>query len=611
MNLDTENPAASAARASCALHIPSRVLLLWGTSMAVAGVGVVLLLGELPGLNWTLWTLLAMAGFVFWARRRGRVLGTRRTTMLALACLLVIGAAITGLPPLQIVIAAGVVILAALIIIETGDIQAPASPTRIALAPLTMAVAVLEEARWQASETATLLRANRNLPALRGSLIAAPIVIAFFLLLSAADPTLGSWRSATWSALSSYSFAQRALLFIALGIITLGAYSIAAESPPAPEQITPTTEAPAEVLGSTERLIVLGSLAALFAVFLVLQISYLFGDAGSRAGSGLTYADAAHRGFIELTLTATLSAVLIILLHKLARHDARERLVKYCTLLLIAEVLPMLLSANFRLAHYETAYGYTLLRLYVHVCIALICVAMLLLARQILTSIDLLRLTEQIGVAVVIACSALAFWNHTGWIVDRNLERYTAGRPLDARYLMELAAACPDTTPALVASLRKLDATDVRAQQLRIYLLSDQHGVLDELNARWFRWNLRRVQARQALENLRGASSDTRRVRLAVVASSPEQFIGTSLPVAWQRSVSASPAGAIHLGAGHFIQSTCRSAWSCGTPRASCRRSRSTARSIRCNGPSTTHSGMPTRRVSLSSLSKVGASLLT
>jgi hypothetical protein len=521
MNLDTADPAA--AQASSALHIPSRLLLLWGTSMAVAGVGVALLFGELPGLNWTLWTLLAMAGFAFWARRRGRVLGSRRITMLGLACLLVIGAAMTGLLPLQMVIAAGVLILAALTIIETDDMQAPASPTRIALAPLTAAVAVLEETRWQASETAALLRANRNLPALRGSLIAAPIVIAFFLLLSTADPTLESWRSATWNALSSYSCVQRALLFIALGIITLGAYSIAADSPPAPEQIIPATENPADVLGSTERLIVLGSLAALFAVFLVLQISYLFGDAGSRAGSGLTYADAAHRGFIELTLTATLSAILIIVLQKLARHDARERLVKYCALLLIAEVLPMLLSANFRLAQYETAYGYTLLRLYVHVCIALIYVAMLLLARQVLTAIDLLRLTEQVGVAVVIACSALAFWNHTGWIVDRNVARYTSGKPLDAMYLMKLAAACPDTTPALVAALRKLDATDVRAQRLRIYLLSDHHGVLDEPNARWFRWNLRRAQAKPALENLRGASSDTRRVRLAVVSSSPQQ----------------------------------------------------------------------------------------
>ena len=279
------------------------------------------------------------------------------------------------------------------------------------------------------------------------------------------------------------------------------------------------------MLGSTERLIVLGSLAALFAVFLVLQISYLFGDAGSRAGSGLTYADAAHRGFIELTLTATLSAILIIVLQKLARHDAGERLVKYCALLLIAEVLPMLLSANFRLAQYETAYGYTLLRLYVHVCIALIYVAMLLLARQMLTSIDLLQLTEQIGVAVIIACAGLAFWNHTGWIVDRNVERYMAGRPLDARYLMELAAACPDTTPALAASLRKLSGTDVRTQRLRIYLLSDHHGVLDELNGRWFRWNLRRAQAKQALENLRGASSDTRRVRLAARNNSSARLL--------------------------------------------------------------------------------------
>jgi hypothetical protein len=467
--------------------------------MAIAAIGVGLLFDELPGLNWTLWMLLATAGFVFWACRQGRTLGPRRITMLALICLLAIGAAITGLLLLQIAIVGGVLVLGALLIIETGDIEAHTSPARIALAPLIVAVEVFEQTQLRGAEAAALLRDNRSLPALRGSLIAAPILIAFFLLLSGADPTLESWRSATWNALTSSSFVPRALFFIVLAIATLGAYSVAAHSPPAPDQISPATEAPAGVLGSTERLIVLGSVATLFAVFLVLQISYLFGDAGSRAGSGLTYADAAHRGFIELTLTAMLSAVLIIILQKLARHDARESLVKYCAVLLIVELLPMLLSANSRLTHYETAYGYTLLRLYVHVYIALICVAMLLLVRHVLTSIHLLRLSEQIGATLIIACAGLTYWNHAAWIIERNLERYAAGSLLDTRYLVELAAAGPDATPALVAAFPRLDAADPQTQRLRGSLLSDEHGVLDQRRARWYRWNLRRSQAQEAL----------------------------------------------------------------------------------------------------------------
>ena len=49
-------------------------------------------------------------------------------------------------------------------------------------------------------------------------------------------------------------------------------------------------------LGDTERLIILGSVVALFAAFLLLQLSYLFGNAPARIGSGVTFAEYARRG---------------------------------------------------------------------------------------------------------------------------------------------------------------------------------------------------------------------------------------------------------------------------------------------------------------------------
>jgi len=500
MHPDTLDQATSHADAS--LHARPRLWLLWGMSVASAGIGTWLLYDELPGINWTLWTLTASLGFVFWARTDTRPLGAERATLLALACCLAAGAAMTGMSLLQVAIALCILMLAALVILASDTPLADESPANLTLAPLAAAAEIVTECTLRASEAATSLRAEQSLPALRGSILAAPIVIAFFLLLSAADPTLANWRTSAWSTLSSLSFVPPVLLFIILGTATLGAFGIAARrSAELDDTITHVDEPQVGVLGATERLIVLGSVAVLFAVFLILQLSYLFDNSGSRAGSGLTFADAAHRGFIELTLTATLTAVLVIALDRFALRSARENVVKYCALVLLAESLPMLLSANSRISHYEAAYGYSLLRLYVHVYIAIVGVAMLLLARQTLSSIDLGRLVQHLAITATIAIAVLSFWNHAAWIVEKNVDRYVAERKLDVMHLTRVAAAGPDAIPQLVTSLPRLAPAD--AAFLRRYLSEhDPSSALDEHQPRWYRWNLRRTRANDALQRL-------------------------------------------------------------------------------------------------------------
>jgi hypothetical protein len=430
--------------------------------------------------------------------------------LLSLACVLAAGAAFTGAVLLHLAILGSMALLLSLAILAARRPLAQEAPSAKLFAPLLSAVEIAEEGKLHCAEVIGVLGARRSFPAVRGGLIAAPIVAAFFLLLSAADPTLAQWRDAVWSTLSSLSFVPQAVFFLVVGAAVLGAYRIASRTRAEAAAVTGKAEVvERSVFGATERLIVLGAVAALFAVFLVLQLSYLFGNSGARAGSGMTFADAAHRGFIELTLTATLTAALIIVLDRFAARGNREHLVRYCALLLLVESLPMLLSANSRIAHYETAYGYTLLRLYVHVYIALICVGTLLLARQVLRYIELWQLLQQMVISCMLALAVLCFWNHSAWIVIRNVDRYAVTRSMDLDYLEWLATRSPDPIPQLVASLSKLRADDaVRLRALLYRLWSAEESqlsgarILDFREPYWYRWNLRRAQARRSLEAL-------------------------------------------------------------------------------------------------------------
>jgi hypothetical protein len=501
MTIDTASPVTP--RAGTAPRAQPQPWLLWGMSIVVAALGSWLLYDELPGINWTLWTLSASAGFVFCARARARAVGVERATLLTLACALAAGAAMTGMPLLQALIALCIMVLAALVVISSQEPLARRSVPKLAATPLVATAEIIAECWHRTSEAATTLHAERSLAVVRGSLLAAPIVLVFFLLLSGADPTLADWRTAAVSTLSSLEFVPQMLFFIVLGIAALGAYGIAARYPTQSADVIDRAEPRASVLADTERLIVLGSVAALFALFLVLQLSYLFGNAGGRAGSGVTFAAAAHRGFIELTLTAALSAVLIIALDRFAKRGDRENLVKYGALVLIAESIPMLLSANSRITHYEAAYGYTLLRLYVHVYIAVVCIAMILLARQTLRSIDFSQLLRQLAMTAMVALAVMAFWNHAAWIVDKNVGRYAALGQLDANYLRSLTTEMPDGVPQLVASLPQLAPGD--ALVLRQHLLQ-QRGSYGEQQPRWYAWHLRRAQANDALQRLAKSS---------------------------------------------------------------------------------------------------------
>ncbi len=499
MQRNTPNPAIDSALKSPV--VAERAVTLWLTAIGLAATGTWLLFDAAPGLNWFLVTLLIAAGLftVTWRKTRGHSF-QRDWLPVALAIVLAGGAVLTSNGFFHLWIALGVFTQFAILTLLNAGLPAERlGPARTAFAPLPALRLVCLEATYRSdTEARALLRNERNYRTLRGIALALPIVALFFLLLGAADPTLAAWRDALGELLGDSSMIGRLLLFALLFTALLGLYGIALRAPPV-SALDPLRQ-PRAALTDVERTIVLGSVAALFGLFLGLQVSYLFGNPGETPGSGLTFAEALHRGFGEITIVVTLCAWLIIALDRHAIRGTREPVVRVLEVLVVAACALLLASAYHRLVSYEAAYGYTTLRLYVAIYIAAAAMALALLAWEIWRGIDLVRLTRRIMVVAVLALCTPIYWNSAAWVVRQNLARRHSTDNIDTAYWPNGLSA--DAVPEIVAALPLLPRAQAeelaRNLKQRYTSLSDPAGK----HSRWYEWNLRREAARSALQSL-------------------------------------------------------------------------------------------------------------
>jgi len=212
---------------------------------------------------------------------------------------------------------------------------------------------------------------NRVLPVLRGLLLALPVLVVFIALLASADLIFGEWvqRLLDLDLLATFwSWARHGIIIVLVGLTVAGALAYTARARKPGSAISPSWLTPPRFIGATEGLVVINAVNVLFAVFVGLQLTYLFGGLANITASGFTYAEYARRGFAELVMVALLTLALVYVLRDISRLDSpRSPLVfKISGTILVALTCVMLVSAFKRLLLYETAYGFTELRVYVH-----------------------------------------------------------------------------------------------------------------------------------------------------------------------------------------------------------------------------------------------------
>ncbi len=337
------------------------------------------------------------------------------------------------------------------------------------------------------------------LPVLRGLLLALPVLGVFTLLLASADlvfaQTLaGLFRLDVLLRLPEWGWRGGVVLSAAWGIAGGLAYALTRRDLAAgPDSIeTELATLPRRIgIGVVEAATLLVLVDALFLAFGWLQWTYLFGGQANITAAGFTYADYARRGFFELLLVAVLTLGLLIGLQALTRRQThgQARLFQVLSTVLIGLVGVLIATALQRMLLYEEAYGYTELRLYVHVFLVWLVGVFGLFLLALWTRPALFA-----GGCLVAALGFLAtlnMINPDATIARQNLARYAQSGKLDAYYLTHLSV---DAVPALLPALAQ-----VRGEEREI-LRAHLYRQLQELDNNpdwqdWRAWNLARSDA--------------------------------------------------------------------------------------------------------------------
>jgi len=401
------------------------------------------------------------------------------------------------------------------------------------------AVACVRSALWAGTRLRTLRRPAGLAGWVRGVSVAVVSVWVFAALLSRADAAFAAVLDALLPSIDLSSLPER-LVVLVIGAVAALTLAFSAVAPPRWEAVrVPYRAGPA-----VEWALPLGLVDVLLALFVCVQAAALFGGLPQGISDGVTPAERARQGFGQLVAVTLLAVVLLAWAGRRAGTDRsrHRRLLGVLGGGLVGLVLVVVASALRRMALYEQAFGWTVLRIHVAAFEVWLAVVLILCAGA-----WALRRTEFVARGVVLAAGAgLLVLNLAGpdaLAAAANVDRFARTGKVDTGYLSRLS---DDAVPAL----------DRLPEPQRRRVLGDRSAQTDP----WFAASVSRLRAAAILEMIvRPASqSDAAGHRLRTgrrdpdVAQQPRDGLRRRPAVgvpAVQPVLAVEPAGAGEVGA--------------------------------------------------------------
>lgn len=291
----------------------------------------------------------------------------------------------------------------------------------------------------------------KALPFLRGVLLATPVLVVFLALLGSADAVFGKMLSNIGALILPRhieDWVGHIVTALIIFWLVAGAFVYALTRRDVSHETA--SAKPGLRVGFTEGMTVLGSVCAVFGLFVAVQFAYLFGGhVRVQTVPRLTYAEYAHKGFGELVTVAFLTFLLLNGLRVGTRRDGTGQVWTFRAFgtLLVGFTLVLLASAYTRMAAYEAAYGATETRLHVDVFLFWLGGALLYLTATLWA--EGVRLAPGVLACMVGGLTTLNALNPDAQVARVNLARYASGKSFDA-YTMQYLSY--DAVPALVAA---------------------------------------------------------------------------------------------------------------------------------------------------------------
>jgi len=456
-------------------------------------VGGLLLVERAPGLNWV---LVAAAVTVPVAQAFRREIDAHLVAFSMLSLGLVAAALHTSTEWLLLVDLVAAVALASL------AVSRGRTSFEVALG--------LSAAGWRVpAALAWLMRSHRHpksqdrvratLPLARGLMLGGFLIIVFGSLFAAADQAFARLAESVLTA-PSLDLGLLPARMVVAGVVATFAGALASFAPAcgvgAGGPVQWATRVRTELglrrrhLGRIEWITALVMLDALFAVFVAVQVTVLFGGREHvLSTSGLTYAQYARSGFFELVAVAALTLSVLAIMSRYATRASRRDVVVLRVLggILIVLTLVILASALRRLSLYEEVYGFTRLRLVVHATLLWFAAVFTLIA--IAGSTKSARWVPRAILAVsALLLASLSLMRPDAFIAQQNVDRFGQTGKIDISYLRNLSA---DAVPALA----RLPEPE------RSCALVELRAGLDQKESLWS-FNAARDTAREVLSNI-------------------------------------------------------------------------------------------------------------
>jgi len=349
----------------------------------------------------------------------------------------------------------------------------------------------LADVKWKELRPGT--SARRGLVLLRGIAIAFPLLFIFTVLLTSADPAFAGILGNIFDFEIPEFFGH-----IVVTLILTVAVAGFLRSMLVPNEL-PNIPRPSFLhLGAAETNIGIGLIDALFALFVGVQLRYFFGGAALvKVAPKLTYAEYARKGFFELVAVAALVVPLLLVAEWLMRKDDHRSVLtmRILSLVQIALVFVMLVSAYRRMQLYVDEFGLTELRVYTTAVMFWLAALLAWFAATVLTG-NRPRFFLGTVVSGLIVVIALHVINPDLLIVRTNMRHAADGkRPFDYGYVTQLSA---DAAPALIP------VANQPCVALRLLWMEKNFQSQD-----WRSWNISRSAAHQLLGPMRARLEET------------------------------------------------------------------------------------------------------
>ncbi|HSD73596.1 MAG TPA: DUF4173 domain-containing protein [Steroidobacteraceae bacterium] len=447
------------------------------------------------GLGWTLWVFVLALAAANVARRRGLSLTREQMAWLGTAVACAAAFAWHDAEELQFANVLGTLVSLTMFAMSTAGL--PAASIFVARLRDVIAAGVYTIRDIIVGAPVLVVRDAEplTLPAVRGAaswtvlralLITAPLVLVFTVLLSRADPVFaGVFRlpQIDIEQLVSHVFVAGAFAWWSAGFVR-GALLGVARRPALPDRL-PIRLGLAEITTS------LGAVIVLFAIFVGLQVRWLFGGADVvLATTGLTVAEYARRGFFELVAVALLVAPLILGTRAVIEDEKVLRRHRQLSLGLIVLLGPIIASAMLRMRLYVGHFGLTTDRLYATALMAWLGIVFIAMAGTVLRgwARPFAAMTVLSGFVTLLVLNAI---NPDRLIARVNLGRSTEMRDVDFVYLSWRSG---DAVDIVVKALKASAASPASCEAAR-RLQSRWPGNQDAL------WNLGARHGRDAVVN--------------------------------------------------------------------------------------------------------------